>query len=183
MARKRNPGRHEQSTGESDGKHRSRNERKDRLVQTRITPSLYQQVLQRARLLKIPVSNLIRIVLEDSLHLVDGVVEESVNIAEALSAGDNTPSKQGPGPGQAPRSNTPAVAVSFVRNRSIEAEQPVAWQTVTLNRRLACGKCGTTMYPGQDVQMGLAPDGRPLFFACTGCYEAAIALARKKDPA
>jgi len=63
-------------------------ELKDRLLQTRITPSLYEQVVERAAALRIPVSNLIRIILEDSPRLFTGVVDEGMNIAQALGSED-----------------------------------------------------------------------------------------------
>ncbi len=141
-------------------------ERKDRLLQTRITPSLYEQVVDRAAALRIPVSNLIRIILEDSPRLVSDVVDEGMNIAEALGSEDGARRQRqrgraGSGP-DAPGAD----------------EAPVGWQHIALGRRSACGECHKTLYPGEDAHMGLGADGRPLLYACPECYAAAIEAAR-----
>lgn len=144
-------------------------ERKDRLLQTRITPSLYEQVVERAEALRIPVSNLIRIILEDSPRLVTGVVDEGLNIAEALSSDDGARRQRERG---VKTTVAPAPADSGVD------DAPVAWQTVAIGRRMQCGDCNRTMHPAEEAHMGLGADGRPLIYACPGCYAATMAAAR-----
>jgi hypothetical protein len=131
-----------------------RQERKDRLIQTRITPSLYDKVVQRAEALRIPVSNLIRIILEGSPKLVEGVVDESINIVGALKDG-------------APPAKS-----------ALPDLEPVAWQPVTLGRRVACGECARQLYPAQPAHMGIGEDGKPLLIACPDCYESALKRAK-----
>jgi len=130
-------------------------ERKDCLIQTRITPTLYQQVVGRAEALRIPVSNLIRIVLEESDKLVGGVLDQSLNIAEVLAEG------RAPTPRKADVSAYPP-----------EEEMPVAWQPVIIGRRAVCGDCGQDLFPSEPAHMGLGSDGRPLLLTCPACFEA-----------
>ncbi len=133
----------------------SKRERKDRLIQTRITPSLYEQVLKRAEALRIPVSNLIRIVLEESDKLVGGVVDQSLSIAEVFTKG---------------KALAPRTAAS--RPAATPAEEtPVAWQPVIMGRRAVCGQCGQDLYPSESAHMGLGTDGRPLLFTCPACFD------------
>jgi len=136
----------------------SAKERKDRLLQTRITPSLYEQVVERAAALRIPVSNLIRIILEDSPRLVTDVVDESMNIAQALGSEDGARR-------QRKRSEAPPVSPPAAD------ETPVAWQSVAIGRRMHCGDCSKTLYPAEEAHMGLGADGRPLLFVCPECYQ------------
>jgi hypothetical protein len=130
-------------------------ERKDRLIQTRITPSLYKHVVERAEALRIPVSNLIRIILEESDKLVGGVLDQSLNIAEAFKDGRVRS-----------REETPAEA-----SRPAE-ETPVAWQPVIMGRRAVCGDCGCDLFPSEPAHMGLGTDGRPFMFTCPSCFDA-----------
>ena len=147
-------------------------ERKDRLLQTRITPSLHHKVVERAEALKIPVSNLVRIILEDSIKLVDGVVDEGLSIAQILSASGGAPARK-PRPSAAPAPTAvPAAATE---------EQPSVWQTVVIGRRAVCGDCGRALYPAEDAHMGLGTDGRPLLFACPDCYTATLERARSES--
>jgi len=151
-------------------------ELKDRLLQTRITPSLYDQVVGRARELKIPVSNLIRIVLEDSVKLVDGVVDESLNIADILADRETkAPARPPAAPARPPAASAQAPAAAPPPPAD---EAPVAWQSVVVGRRAVCGDCGRDLYPAEPAQMGLGADGRPLLFACPDCYAKEIAAAR-----
>lgn len=150
------------ATGSKTGKKKVR-ERKDRLLQARITPSLYEQVVDRAEAMKIPVSNLVRILVEDSLKLVDGVVDESLNIAQIFSEGGKRKDA-----GRA-RARTAAAAPP-----SPADESPVAWQAVVMGRRGVCGDCGCLLYPATEAHMGLGSDGRPLLFLCNECHTVAL---------
>ena len=61
-------------------------ERKDRLIQTRVPRQLASTVKEEARRRRLTVSQLIRHVLEDSLRLVDSVVDEGSRFTLRLPA-------------------------------------------------------------------------------------------------
>jgi len=46
-------------------------ERKDRVLQARVSPSLHNNLVAQARRLRVPVSNLVRNILEDSTRMVE----------------------------------------------------------------------------------------------------------------
>lgn len=135
-------------------------ERKDRLIQTRVPRELASTVKEEARRRRLTVSQLIRNVLEDSLRLVDSVVEE---VDQLVS--DSVELAQ-----QARRIGQSA------RRRRLPASDPLeevrAWQPVILNRPAECSKCGTAIARGEDGYAGLSDEGgRPRAWLCRGCVE------------
>ena len=67
-------------TDEPGERRRKRAERKDRLIQTRVPEGLESALKEEAHRRRLTVSHLIRNMLEDTFHLVDGVVEEVDNL-------------------------------------------------------------------------------------------------------
>ncbi|MCA9771478.1 MAG: hypothetical protein KC466_03660 [Myxococcales bacterium] len=59
-------------------------ERKDKVLHARIPESLDAQLRQEARKMRIPVSNLVRNILEDTLRLVDNVVADSFELVDTV---------------------------------------------------------------------------------------------------
>ena len=62
-------------------------EPKDRVLHTRIPESLEDAIKDKAQRLRIPVSNLVRNVLEQTFQLVEDVVDDSLEIAQAARRG------------------------------------------------------------------------------------------------
>ena len=118
-------------------------ERKDHVLQARVPHSLYKDLVTRARQLRVPVSNLVRNILEDSTRMVENIVDGGLQIAETLSRGETEP----------------------------DLSSVLGWQPMTANRRLACSRCGGDIEKGQEAHMSVgAPDGRVLVI-CPGCKE------------
>jgi hypothetical protein len=135
-------------------------ERKDRLIQTRVPRQLASTVKEEARRRRLTVSQLIRNVLEDSLRLVDSVVDE---VDQLVS--DSVELAQ-----QARRIGHSA------RKRRLPPSDPLeqvrAWQPVILNRPADCSKCGTTIARGEDGYAGLSDQSEvPRAWLCRGCIE------------
>jgi hypothetical protein len=166
--RKRGPGADGREPEGGAGSGSEDEELKDRLLQTRITPTLHGLVARRARELKIPVSNLVRNILDDSMRLVDNVVVECLNIAVAFSGG------------RARRPRWAGAPAAPAAEPAGAAEGPVAWQEVVVGRRAECGDCGRPLFPGEAARLGMAADGRPLLFACPDCYAKSIEAARRE---
>ena len=119
----------------------SANERKDRLVQTRVPEKLEATLKQEAHKRRTTVSQMIRNILEDTFDLVDGVVasvdaivSDSVELAQKV--------------GRDVRRMSEATARAGARCQAAfpDAEQRLAgvhaWQPVVLNRPVACARCG-----------------------------------------
>jgi hypothetical protein len=135
-------------------------ERKDRLIQTRVPRQLASTVKEEARRRRLTVSQLIRNVLEDSLRLVDSVVDEvdqlvsdSVELAQQARRIGHSARKRRLSP-------------------SDPLEQVRAWQPVILNRPADCSKCGTSIARGEDGYAGLSDQSEgPRAWLCRGCIE------------
>jgi len=116
-------------------------ERKDRVLQTRVPPSLYRELLTQARRLRVPVSNLVRNILEDSTRMVENIVDGGIEIAEAIGGGMDEK------------------ALSSV----------LGWQPMSANRRLACSRCGRAIPKGGNAWMSVGAPGGRTFVICEGC--------------
>ncbi|MGH7822715.1 MAG: hypothetical protein ACREQ9_23400 [Candidatus Binatia bacterium] len=125
-------------------------ELKARVLHTRIPESLEDAIKERARRLRIPVSNLVRNVLEQTFQLVEDVVGDGLELAETARRG-----------------------AERVR-KATERPQPeiYGWQAIILNRDERCGQCGKELDRGAEAFCGLSdrPDARPAFL-CGNCME------------
>ena len=115
--------------------------RKDRVLQARVSKSLYQDLAARARRLRVPVSNLVRNILEDSLTMVENIVDGGLDIAEALGG----------------------------KATDEEIASVLGWQPMVAGRRIACCRCGRPIDKGADAFSSVgAPGGRTLVI-CKDC--------------
>lgn len=116
-------------------------ERKDRVLQARVSTPMYEDLVAQARRLRVPVSNLIRNIIEDSLKLVENIVDSGIEIAEALNN----------------------------RVDAKELVSVVGWQPLLANKRLVCPRCSDSIDKGSQAYMSVgAPSGRTLVI-CEKC--------------
>ena len=139
--------------------------RKDRLIQTRVPRELETTLKEEARRRRSTVSHLIRSVLEDTFHLVDGVVadvDEIVNDSARLARNV--------------RRNAQRLA-SAARERPAREETSgadfphvVAWNELVLNREAGCARCGSAIARGERGYIGVSdqPDA-PRTWLCARC--------------
>ena len=132
--------------------------KKERVLHTRVPAVLEQELKRFADNLRVPVSNLVRTILEDALQVADFAtdrVEERLRrAAEQLDAERNKLKRR-------VQRSDPLAAV-------------VAFQDVTLAQLASCAKCGTRLEAGARAFLGLTdtpPAGRsvPRLFACASC--------------
>lgn len=127
--------------GSAKGAGRGDLERKDRVLQTRVPPSLYAKLLAQALRLRVPVSNLVRNILEDSTRMVENIVDGGIEIAEAIGGGMD----------------------------ENDLSSVLGWQPMTANRRLACSHCGRAIPKGGDAWVSVGVPGGRTFVICEGC--------------
>ncbi len=114
---------------------------KDRVLQTRVPKGLYEDLVTQARRLRVPVSNLVRNILEDSVRMVENIVDGGLDIAEALAK-----------PG-----------------RDFDPSVVAGWQPMVANRRLTCAKCRKPIRKGDDSFLSVGePNGR-VHTICRSC--------------
>jgi hypothetical protein len=120
------------------------------VLHTRIPESLEDAIKVKAKRLRIPVSNLVRNVLEQTFQLVEDVVGDGLQIADAARRG--------------------AERVREVANRP--AADVYGWQELILNRDERCRDCGVELDRGDKAYRGMSDraDARATFLcpACVG---------------
>jgi hypothetical protein len=148
-------------------------ERKERVLHTRISEQLAEDIRAIAEDLRVPVSNLVRNVLEEAFdavervtgdvsHLMDDVIEEAElasqryrryrdrvrerareRAAEARAAAERDVT---PAPAAAPAGEDPLARV-------------VAWQPVVLAAQRRCARTGRELRPGERAYLGIGDSG------------------------
>jgi hypothetical protein len=152
----RDPG-GEASEGDAAGEQASETTaRKERVLHTRVPAVLERELKRFADNLRIPVSNLVRTILEDAVSVAD-------------AAGDRVEE----------RLKNAARQLEHERERLKKKVQfdPLAdvfaYQAVTIAQAAACTKCGAELRPGARAHLGLTdggvkpPGGR--IFVCDDC--------------
>ncbi|MCC6847693.1 MAG: hypothetical protein IT294_04265 [Deltaproteobacteria bacterium] len=131
-----------------------RDERKERVLHTRVPPSLDDQLKQRARTLGMSVSTIVRHVLLNTFGLVEDIVADSTNAALALG-------------GQEPLGRRPRVRAA---ERDAAAEGVVlGWQEVLLNVNAVCDRCNAVLRKGRRAAIAVRERPGPRVFLCRKC--------------
>jgi len=122
--------------------------RQARWLHTRISESLEDALKREARRRRLPVSLLVRNVLEGALDLVEDIVEGSLHVARRSE--------------------------DLARNMSRRADDAglgdvYGWQDLLLNRSVACARCETGLRAGDTAFRGLRDRTGPPVFECVAC--------------
>ncbi len=150
-------------------------DRKDFLIQTRVPEGLDSTLKEEARKRRVTVSQLIRNVLHDSFELVDnvvanvdGIVNQSVNLAKTVSSDAQRVAAAASGQDVRgfPRPPFPAPPAAPARPPAPAAAPPVGspfdsvygWQKLISNLETVCAHCGNPVKRGSEVLRGLSDD-------------------------
>ncbi|MEM6996372.1 MAG: hypothetical protein AAF721_38055 [Myxococcota bacterium] len=126
-----------------EAKLRSKQLRKDRLIQTRVDRRLQSVLVEEARRRRMSVSNLVRGVLEDTFGLADPDVGPVVD-------------------GVIPTIPPPPVL-----------DHIYAWNAVVLGKVATCSQCATALQAGTSALIGLSEDpDAPRAWLCGECGDA-----------
>ena len=123
-------------------------ERKERVLHTRVPDSLDRHLKRRARGLGMSVSTVVRHVLLNTFGLVEDIVNDSTNIALALAGEDRAE----PAP---PPAATPT--------------EIVGWQEVVMNLNALCDRCNAILVKGARGAIGLRDRPGPRATLCLAC--------------
>ena len=118
-------------------------ERKERVIHTRVPESLDDEIKTKARRLGVSVSNLVRNVLEHTVELVEDIVTDGTDLARSAAS-----------PRRA-RAAEPAV---------------LGWQRAILERNAVCDRCNEILPRGSEAAIAVTAGGSPRF-RCTRCLE------------
>jgi hypothetical protein len=136
-----------------------RDEKKERVLHTRVPAVLELELKRFAENLRIPVSNLVRTILEDALEVADAASE---NVEGRLKSAAKQLEKE--------RARIKSkVLIDPLR-------EVFAFQEITLAQPGQCAKCRTNLNAGARAHMGLTDTppgkGRPKIFVCDSCLPA-----------
>lgn len=132
----------EQARGMGERARREAMKRKEEYLGARVSRELRSKVIARADELGIPVSILIRNVLE-----------------QAFGDGSSRP---------APVS---ASAVSVAPKAADRFASVIGWERIVLNRRMDCASCGTDIAAGARATLGITAPGEEHVILCAKCKE------------
>jgi hypothetical protein len=168
-----------------------REERKERVLHTRISESLDDAIRRAADELRVPVSNLVRNVLEDAFSVVEKVTDNMGDIVEdVLGEVDDVRRRiqrdiKRHRKGRERRSAEGRFAREFEQELEREVSEPpaverereeypdvVGWQPLILNAEQQCVDCGRDLGRGDRGFVGLTAAGISGRYLCGECARA-----------
>jgi len=172
---------------------RQQRRRKKRILHTRISEGLEEDLRQAAEELRVPVSNLVRNVLEEAVgvveavsddfgELIDEVVESAGEVADRFK--DRHARRRGAG---GRWTEAARAARERAAGRSERAEPPTAgrpapggapilgWQPLVLNAEQRC-TCGRRLAPGEPAHVALTASGLSEQYRCADCVRSLGAM-------
>jgi len=146
-------GQREERGGEADGQETQGPGRKERVIHTRISEALDEEIKAKARDLGVSVSNLVRNVLRNTLGLVGDVVEDTASFTRA-AWGEESEGRSG----------------KSSRERGDESAI-VGWQQVTLNMNAVCDRCNAILARGGEGAVAVRASKAAATVICLPCLE------------
>jgi hypothetical protein len=131
----------------------ARDAKKERVLHTRIPAVLEAELKAAAAALRVPVSNLVRTILEDAVAVADratGHVENSLERAARSVAAER----------------------ERLRDRVKRLDplsEVVAYQPLIIAALTHCAKCNVVLEPGEDAALGVTNRPGPKIFVCKSC--------------
>jgi hypothetical protein len=124
--------------------------RKERVIHTRVSATLEEELKRVAGTLRVPVSNLVRSLLEDAIASRAPKLEYTIPKTQPPSLTKGPPAK--------------------LSKRELEAlDGVVGFQPVKLNVRGACAVCARALVQGEEAFFGLTNDPGRRVVVCTRC--------------
>ena len=124
-------------------------ERKERVLHTRVPDSLDKHLKRRARTLGMSVSTVVRNVLLTTFGLVEDIVNDGADIALAVAGQETTPRQP--------------------RGRATTSNEVVAWQDAVLNVNAICDRCNAILPKGVRAAVGIREQPGPRAILCPSC--------------
>jgi hypothetical protein len=137
-----------ESSSTSDAK-----ERKERVIHTRVPAVLEAELKRFAENLRVPVSNLIRTILEDAVNVADKATE---SVERELRTA-------------AQRVNDERERLKKSVQRADPLEGVYGFQPLVMNIHSTCAKCSVPLEPGSDAHLAMSDRPGPRLFVCPSC--------------
>lgn len=165
---------------ESDDRERRRRQRKERVLHTRISEDLDEALQDAARRLRVPVSNLVRNVLEDVFDVVEAVTENVGDFVEDVVEEAQHLGRRWEGRFRERKAEARARRVETDRDEERAPAPPsaarefpdvAAWQPLVLNTAQECAGCGRQMRRGDDAYLAVGGTRPGPLFLCQTCLQ------------
>lgn len=131
--------------------------KKERVIHTRVPAVLEQELKRLAENIRVPVSNLVRAILEDAVAVAD---RAGRGVEEGLHKAASNLSSQ--------REAILAKKERVVTQKALEGV--IGFQKLTLASEAVCAKCLTALHPGDDANLGISADATaPRVVVCDSC--------------
>jgi hypothetical protein len=157
--------------------------RKERVLHTRVSDRLAEDIRKVAEDLRVPVSNVVRNVLEDVFSvvgavtdnvgdLIEEVVEEADRAREKISRRGWRSSERARESWQEPREEPREEARSEPPPDLPEFADVLGWQPLILNASQSCAACDRSLERGDRAFVGLGGAGLSSTYLCRRCARA-----------
>lgn len=131
--------------------------KKERVIHTRVPAVLEQELKRLAENIRVPVSNLVRAILEDAVAVAD---RAGRGVEEGLHKAASNLSTQ--------REAILAKKERVVTQKALEGV--IGFQKLTLAGEAVCAKCLAALHPGDDANLGISADANaPRVVVCDAC--------------
>lgn len=140
-------------------------DKKERVIHTRVSETLDEEIRRRANGLGVSVSNLIRNALAHTFGLVEDVIADSASVAR--SARGEGPAAARTAPGTAPVAGVPVI---------------LGWQVLVLNLNAICTHCNDILPKGTEAAIAVTDPPGARVFVCRGCLQEIRHDSSSTDP-
>jgi hypothetical protein len=131
--------------------------KKERVIHTRVPAVLEQELKRLAENIRVPVSNLVRAILEDAVAVAD---RAGRGVEDGLHKAATNLSSQ--------REAILAKKDRIVTQKALE--NVIGFQKLTLASEALCAKCLTALHPGDDANLGISSDANAVrVVVCDAC--------------
>jgi hypothetical protein len=139
-------------------------ERQERVIHTRISERLENELKERAASLGVSVSNLVRNVLDNAFELVEDIVADSARFASSATSGWRA-AKNGIVGGVV------AGAASASRAKPAAGDDIIGWQELVMNLNAVCSRCNGILPRGADAAIAIVHGSGDRPIVCLRCLE------------
>lgn len=186
------------SSGSRRSRHHQRGRRKERVLHTRVSEQLSEDIRRLADDLRVPVSNLVRNVLEEVFtaiehvsgdvgEFVEDMVEEADGVRERIRNQQRAARRRRRDARRGGRRSASAdpvdVEQELRQDEAAEAGEPsqapasdsgpladvLGWQPIVLNQAVNCSRCDNRLNPEGDAFMAISQGGGLGQIVCPGC--------------
>ena len=148
---------------------RQRRERKERVLHTRISDDLVEDIRRAAEDLRVPVSNLVRNVLEEAFSVVEKVTDNVGDLIEdVVEEAERARARMSQRRTRSEHREPPEAAASA----RTEFADVLGWQPLILNRHQICADCEQPLERGERAYLGVFAAAPSPHFLCPDCADA-----------